>query len=136
MPRVKYALRAKYRGRGDLKKTENFLNRILKQEYVKDVDEIGQEGVDALLEATPKRTGLTSRSWEYKTDGRGRQGKSIRLQWYNTNVQDHVNVAYVLDQGHVTQRGNWVEGRHYIKPALEPVLTRGSDRIWKEVTKE
>lgn len=136
MPRVKYALRAKYRGRGDLKKTENFLNRIIKQEYIKDVETIGQEGVDALLEATPKRTGLTSRSWEYEVEREKKNGSSVRLRWHNTNVQDHVNVAYVLDQGHVTQRGTWVEGRHYIEPALEPVLTRGSDRIWKEVTKE
>lgn len=136
MASVKWALRAKYRGRGDLKKTENFLNRIIKQEYLKDIDQIGEDGVNALAEATPKRTGLTSRSWIFKKDARGRQGKSIRIIWSNTNIQNHVNVAYVLDQGHVTQRGNWVEGRHYIEPALTPVLTRGADQIWKEVTKE
>lgn len=135
MARVKWSVRAQYRGRGDLKKTEDFLNRIIKQEYVKDVDRIGERGVEALREATPKRTGLTSRSWEYKTDGRGRQGKSIRLAWSNTNIQNNVNVAYVLDQGHVSRGGYWIEGRHYIEPALEPVLKQGSDDIWKEVTK-
>lgn len=135
MARVSYALRAKYKGKGDLKKTEEFLNRIVKQEYVPDIDKIGDEGVQALAEATPKKTGLTSRSWEYKTDGRGRQGKSIRITWENTNIQNNVNIAYILDQGHITKRGNWVEGRHYIEPALEPVLKRGSDNIWKEVTK-
>lgn len=135
MARVSYALRAKYKGKGDLKKTEEFLNRIVKQEYIPDIDKIGEEGVQALLEATPKKTGLTSRSWQYKTDGRGRQGKSIHIAWENTNIQNHVNIAYILDQGHITKRGNWVEGRHYIEPALEPVLKRGSDNIWKEVTK-
>lgn len=135
MARVSYALRAKYKGKGDLKKTEEFLDRIVKQEYIPDIDKIGEEGVQALLEATPKKTGLTSRSWQYKTDGRGRQGKSIRITWENTNIQNHVNIAYILDQGHITKRGNWVEGRHYIEPALEPVLKRGSDNIWKEVTK-
>lgn len=135
MARVKYSLRARFKGKGDLKKTEEFLNRIIKQEYVQDIDQIGEDGVKALLEATPKRTGLTSRSWIYETDGRGRAGKSIRIRWKNTNVQDHVNVAYILDQGHITKRGTWIEGRHYIEPALEPVLKRGSENIWKEVTK-
>lgn len=136
MARVKYALRVKHKGKGDLKKTENFLNRIIKEEYLTDIDAIGKEGVEALAEATPKLTGLTARSWEYRTEGLGTQSKDKRLQWVNTNIQKNVNVAYILDQGHVTIHGNWIEGRHYIEPAIEPVLQRGSDQIWKEVTKE
>lgn len=135
MAGVKWSIRAQYKGRGDLKKTEDFLNRIVKAEYVKDADTIGKRGVDALRDATPKRTGLTSRSWEYDINGKNEKRKDLKLIWSNTNIQNYVNVALILDQGHVTKGGHWVEGRHYIEPALEPVIKEFSNELWEEVTK-
>lgn len=135
MARVKDSIRAQYRGRGDLKKTENFLSRIVEGEYLAHADEYAEKGVKALYEATPKRTGKTAASWTASLDGRGRKGQSTRLTWSNSNIQNHVNIALILDQGHVTKGGNWVEGRHYIEPALDPVIKEMSDNIWEEVTK-
>ena len=113
-------------------KTQKHLEEMKEVFNKGQLDKYGKMGVDALLEATPKKTGKTSQSWEYGIEKK--QGKLV-LYWYNTNVVDGTNVAVVLQYGHMTPRGYWVEGRDYINPAMQPVFDEIAKDMWEEVTR-
>lgn len=117
--------------RGDFSKTLQFLNKIARKDYRNVLDKYGREGVAALSAATPVKTGLTASSWTYEIveDANG-----CTISWLNTNVNQGVNVAVILDLGHGTGRGTYVVGRHYISPAIEPIMDRIADEAWKEMT--
>lgn len=116
--------------KGDLRKTRNFLKKASKQEYFKGLSELAQEGVDALSSATPYNTGLTSKSWGYdisQTDGK------TTIAWTNSNVNNGVNIAIILQYGHGTGTGGYVQGRDYINPAIQPIFDAIAESVWKEV---
>ena len=122
----------KIRHKGDFSKTTNFLKRMKETDFLKDLDKYGQEGVAALASATPVDTGLTASSWYYrieKSDGR------VSLNFYNSNVQKGVQIAVILQYGHATRNGGWVEGRDYINPAIQPIFDKIANNAWREVTK-
>lgn len=117
---------------GNFSKTLQFLNIITKKEYLNKLNRYGLVGVQALANATPKRTGLTAASWTYKiTEEDGK----VTMSWFNLNVPNGVQVAVILDYGHGTGRGTYVQGRHYISPAIQPVFDQIANDVWKEVTK-
>lgn len=119
------------KNRGNFKKTEKFFTRALSLDVSDILEKYGEMGVSALSSATPKDTGLTASSWSYEIEN---QNDSIRLNFNNSNVNRHINIAIILDQGHATRNGYWVEGRSYIEPALKPVFDRIAEDAWKEVT--
>ena len=122
----------KFNHTGNFSKTLQFLNIIVKRDYLNKLNRYGLEGVQALASATPKRTGLTAASWTYKiTEEDGK----ITMSWFNTNVKNGVQIAVILDYGHGTGRGTYVQGRRYISPAVQPVFDRIANDVWKEVTK-
>ncbi len=109
-----------------LAKIQN-INRRLESK----LEEYGRRGVEALQAATPKRTGLTAGSWKYKIT---RTNKQIRIEWYNTNMaRDVISVAMLLQYGHATKNGGWVEGIDYINPAIGPIFQEMSQKAWEEV---
>lgn len=117
--------------KGDFGKTTRFLHRAIEWHYRKKLDHYGAMGVDALKAATPKDTGLTAGSWSYEIveeDGR------TALYWKNSNRQNNVLVAILLQYGHGTRTGGFVEGVDYINPALRPIFQRMANEAWKEVT--
>lgn len=116
--------------RGDFKKTDNFLAKILKRDYVSILKKYGQEGVNALSKATPYDTGLTANSWYYEIED---TDNGLRIYWKNSNVNKGVNVAVILQYGHGTGTGGYVEGVDYINPALKPVFQKIADGAWDEV---
>lgn len=122
-----------FKHKGNLKKTTKFLERTLKGDYLKNLDKFGREGVAALALATPVDTGKTAKSWDYRiekiTDG-------TKIVWTNSNVNKGVNIAIILQYGHGTGNGGYVQGRDYINPAIRPIFDRIADDAWKEVTKE
>lgn len=118
---------------GDFKKIDGFLEKMKEGMNAGVLDKYGKIGVDALRLYTPKDTGLTSESWKYRIV-RNSQGTAI--EWYNTNVQDNVHVAVVLQYGHATKSGTFIEGIDYINPAMRPVFEEIATRAWKEVTTE
>lgn len=122
-----------FKHKGNLKKTTKFLERTLKGDYLKNLDKFGREGVAALALATPVDTGKTAESWDYRiektTDG-------TKIVWTNSNVNKGVNIAIILQYGHGTGNGGYVQGRDYINPAIRPIFDRITDDAWKEVTKE
>lgn len=117
--------------KGDFSKTTNFLKRITKLDYKSILSKYGKMGVDALAKATPIDTGLTASSWSYEIvedDG------GATIYWKNSNVVKGVSIAVILQYGHGTGTGGYVEGIDYINPALRSIFEGIADDAWKEVT--
>lgn len=115
---------------GDFSKTLKFLNAVTSKGYLNKLNTYGQMGVEALASATPKDTGLTSESWDYVIES---QNGRTSISWFNRNVVKGINIAIILDHGHGTGRGTYVQGRHYISPAIQPIFDKIADDVWKEV---
>lgn len=86
----------------------------------------------ALSAATPVDSGVTATSWSYEII---QNGSSISIVWNNSNVQEGINIAIILQYGHGTRNGGYVSGRDYINPALKPIFDKMADAAWKEVTR-
>lgn len=107
-----------------------YLEGIRRKKYVRIIEKYGQKGVEALSKATPTDTGTTASSWRYvvKTDKGG-----TTLEFHNDHINKGVNIAIILQYGHGTGTGGWVEGRDYINPAIQPVFDELVEELWKEV---
>lgn len=117
---------------GDFSKTTKFLERAKRGDYLKVLDKYGKEGVKALSSATPVDSGTTASSWSYKIEkGNG----SAKISFLNSNVNKGVPIAIILQYGHGTRNGGYVQGRDYINPAIQPIFDRIANEAWKEVTK-
>lgn len=116
--------------KGDFDKTEKFLKKSFGRKYVGVLEKYAQQGVAALSAATPVKTGLTAASWSYKII---QNSSSFSIVWENSNVHKGINIALILQYGHGTRNGGYVEGRDYINPALQPIFDRMADAAWKEV---
>jgi len=122
-----------FKQKGNFKKTRKFLKRCSNLQLDDLLDQYGKEGVEALARATPKDTGKTAASWSYtvhKSDGR------ITITWSNSNIVDGVPIAVILQYGHGTRNGGYVEGMDYINPAMRPIFERIAQRAWGEVRTE
>lgn len=116
--------------RGDFKTLNGYLERFREGLKLGILDRYGNEGVQALAEATPKDTGLTASSWKYKIS---RGNGSVALTFENTNIQNGVPIAIILQYGHATRNGGYVAGIDYINPALRPIFERLAEEAWEEV---
>ena len=121
-----------FRHKGDFKKTTRFLVRAKEAVRLGDLDRYGREGVAALASATPVDSGLTAKSWHYEII---RNNDFTTIRFYNTNIQNGVPIAIILQYGHGTRNGGWVEGRDYINPAIQPLFDKLANDAWEEVTK-
>lgn len=119
------------RQKGDFRKTEKFLKKSLRRDYMKVLDKYGRYGVQALASATPKDSGETAAMWDYEII---QNGSSISVVWKNHNIVKGVNIAVILQYDHGTRNGGYVEGRDYINPALRPIFDALAESAWKEVT--
>ena len=118
---------------GDFKKLTRFLERVKERIGLGILNKYGRLGVDALASATPKDTGKTALSWYYEIQNEG--GVAI-LRFCNSNLEDDwCPIAIILQYGHATKNGGWVEGRDYINPAIQPIFDELAKEAWKEVTK-
>jgi hypothetical protein len=117
--------------KGDFKKTFRFLKAMQEKKFLSNLNKYGERGVQLLSENTPRDTGLTASSWYYKIED---DGNTLKLTWYNSNVKkDYFNVALMLQYGHATKNGGWIEGIDYINPALKPLFDEMEKDIWEEV---
>lgn len=121
-----------FRQKGDFSKSMRFLEKAKEIVHVGELDKYGQEGVAALSSATPVDSGKTANSWYYKIH---RTNELVSITFNNSNIQNGVPIAIILQLGHGTGTGGWVEGRDYINPAIRPIFDKIADNAWKEVTK-
>lgn len=121
------------RARGSFSKTYKFLDQCQNPFSRNSIlDNYGRLGVSALKDATPVKTGKTASSWDYKIKT-SRKGASI--SWYNTNTNDGVKIALILQYGHATKDGYFIQGRDYINPTMQKVFDEIGEQAWKEITK-
>ena len=120
-----------FRHKGDFKRTTRYLSKVKDLSKI-DLDRYGREGVAALASATPVESGVTASSWYYKIL---RENGRISIAFYNSNINKGVPIAIILQYGHGTRNGGWVQGRDYINPAVQPIFDRIVNDAWREVTK-
>lgn len=121
----------KFRQKGDFSKATKFLEKAKKAATMKDLSKYGRAGVAALSSATPVDSGLTASSWYYEIKN---QNGRISIDFCNSNINDGVPIAIILQFGHGTGTGGWVQGRDYINPAIQPIFDKIADEAWREVT--
>lgn len=122
----------RFRQKGDFSKLNRYFERVKETVRIGDLDKYGREGVAALASATPVDSGLTAHSWYYKIV---RKNGSVSLEFYNSNIQNGVPIAIIIQYGHGTKNGGWVQGTDYINPSIRPVFDKIAQSVWKEVTK-
>ena len=120
----------KFRHQGNFKRLTNYFEQLKETMNLGILDKYGQKGVDALKSVTPVRTGLTRDSWYYKIE---HEKGSVSIRFLNSNIQNGQNIAIILDVGHGTRGGGWVQGRHYIEPAIQPIFDEMAKASWEEV---
>ena len=121
-----------FRQKGDFSKLTRYFERVKKTARLSILDKYGREGVAALSSAKPVDSGETASSWYYEITN---ENGSAAISFYNSNVNKGVPIAIILQYGHGTGTGGWVEGRDYINPAIQPIFDEIVDAAWKEVTK-
>lgn len=121
-----------FRIKGDFKKANSYLERVKEAVKLGMLNKYGRMGVEVLASATPVDTGLTASCWGYRIE---RTSSSASIIFYNTNINKGVPIAIILQYGHGTGTGGWVEGRDYINPAIQPVFDKIVEDAWKEVTR-
>lgn len=120
-----------FRHSGNFKKTEKFLKSAAKIDLQTLLERYAKEGVAALTKATPKDSGETAAAWAYNIQ---RTKNSYTIHWTNSNVNDGVAIAVILQYGHGTRNGGYVQGTDYINPAMKPIFDKIANEAWRAVT--
>ena len=116
---------------GSLKNFEGFLYKNRKRRLYQLLNEYGKQGVELLRDATPVDTGKTATGWDYEIEVNSQR---ISLYWVNNNVNEGVPIAILIQYGHATRSGSYVQGVDYINPALRPLFESMATKLWKEVS--
>lgn len=117
---------------GDFKNTFNFFHKMLENKPPQELVSLARKGVDALRSATPVYSGLTAESWDFELVQRARG--SWFIYWTNSHIEDGVPIAVILQYGHGTGTGGYVQGYDYINPAIRGIMDEIADTAWKAVT--
>lgn len=117
---------------GNFNNMNRFLKNTSKTDFRSRLERYGREGVNALASATPKRSGVTAASWGYRTTINKR---GVSLEFTNSHINKGVPIAILIQYGHATRQGGYVQGRDYINPAIQPIFDRIAEDIWREVSR-
>ncbi len=121
-----------FRHKGDFSKAQRYLERVKGAVRLGILDKYGMEGVNALASATPVESGQTAGSWSYEVS---HSSTGATLTFSNSHINQGVPIAIILQYGHGTGTGGYVQGRDYINPAIQPIFDKIADEAWREVTK-
>ena len=121
-----------FKQKGNFSKLNSYLEKAANNAHLGMLDKYGREGVKALASATPVETGKTANSWYYQIR---RTNGTVSIEFCNSNIQNGVPIAIIIQYGHGTGTGGWVEGRDYINPAIRPIFDQLANSAWKEVSK-
>jgi hypothetical protein len=120
-----------FRHRGSFDKSESFFRAAKRKNYRAIIEKYANQGTSALQSATPKDTGLTSEQWKYEIEI---TPKGFSIHWTNDNLVEGIPVVILLQYGHGTRSGSFVEGQDFINPAMRPIFDAIAENLWKEVT--
>lgn len=120
-----------FKHKGDFSKVTKYLEKAKKGVNIRSLEKYGQAGVAALASNTPIETGLTANSWYYEIENKN---GTVAISFCNSNIQNGVPIAIILQYGHGTRNGGWVQGRDYINPAIQPIFDELTKNAWKEVS--
>lgn len=115
---------------GSFNSTEHFLKNAYKNHFLQILERYGREGVDALSKATPVDSGDTASSWTFEIV---QNGSGFSIIWSNSNVIDGVPIVILLQYGHATTNGGYVQGFDFVNPAMQPIFEKIANDAWKEV---
>lgn len=122
--------------KGNFDKTKAFFDNYLTERanYIWLLKKYGEEGVRALSAATPKDTGETSSSWYYEIE---QKKDRYIIYWKNSHMAGKSNIplALLIQYGHGTRNGGYVEGIDYINPALKGVFEDIANNLWRDLIK-
>ena len=118
--------------KGNFDKTKNFLKTAPSKAFQSKLDNWGTKGVNALRAATPRDSGLTAASWGYEIV---QTSTSTTIVWTNTNDVGGAPLAVLLQYGHGTNNGGYVEGRDFINPAMRSIFDSIASEAWRELTR-
>jgi len=121
-----------FRQKGDFRKLNGYFERVKNAIKIGNLDKFGKAGVEALSSATPIDSGETASSWYYDIK---RENGRVTISFNNSHINKGVPIAIILQTGHATRNGGWVEGRDYINPSIQPIFDEIASDAWKEVTK-
>lgn len=121
-----------FRSTGNFTKTELFFERAKEVFHMGILDKYGKMGVEILKKNTPINSGKTAESWEYSIE---KDSNGYSLVWHNTNINDGVPIAILIQYGHATGTGGYVKGTDYINPSMKPIFDDMANEIWKEVSR-
>jgi len=124
------AMKITFKHNGNFDKLDEYFKKSIRISKFKNISDIADECIKELAKATPKKTGKTSRSWEYEIT---REIGRTRLIISNSNVVDGVNIAFLIDIGHATSSGKWIEGEEYIEPVVRNIYNNILNNAWKEL---
>ena len=116
--------------KGGFKNVSSYIERLKENINIGTLDKYGKRGVEALASATPRDTGLTAASWQYSIT---RESGKATLSFHNTNFQNGIPIAIILQYGHATRNGGWVQGIDYINPAIRPIFEELANQAWEEM---
>lgn len=118
--------------KGNWGQTRKVLNALKHDEIFSDLDGYARKGLSALADATPEETGLTANSWDYEIV---KNSFGPGIVWFNTNEVAGQPLVILLQYGHGTGTGGFVQGRDFINPAIQPIFDQIADDVWKKVKK-
>lgn len=121
----------RFHQRGSFDNLEKFLKKSKDKNYRPILEKYAREGVEILKANTPKDTGETAQAWGFEISIK-KTGFSIH--WTNDNIVDGVPVVILLQYGHATRSGSFIQGKDFINQAMKPLFDKISENIWKEVT--
>lgn len=120
----------KVRQKGSFGNFEKFLKKASRTDDIARYAKYGEMGLQALRDATPVDSGLTATSWGYSLEV---SDEGVKISWNNSNINNYVPIAVIVDKGHATGTGGYVEGRDYIDPSIQSVFDKIIDEVWKEL---
>lgn len=123
----------RFEQKGNFSKLDHYFKRVRNTVGNLDLEEYGKRGVAALSSATPVKTGLAANSWYYTIT---RTKNTTTINFNNSDIENGAPIAIILQYGHATRNGGWVEGRDYINPSIQPIFDELANNAWREVTKQ
>lgn len=116
---------------GSFDSTEKFLRKMSTLNVDNILNSEAQKGVAALSKATPQDSGRAAISWGYRIE---KTNNSVTISWTNSDVENGFPVALMIQYGHGTGTGGYIQGKDYINPAMRPVFDSIAETVWKAVT--